>query len=123
MMKMSHALSFLDFICSRFLCAPDNQHVWDNDNDIDIDTIYTIWIYNIRNSLNVKWLTFWKKKTHFIDQKCISWKSAKNLGRALRPFPPPLSSFRQCRKNAFFPQETVHNGGDRDDGDEDGVVY
>ena len=44
MMKMSNALSFLEFTCSRFLCVHDKQNVWDSDNDIDIDTIYTIWI-------------------------------------------------------------------------------
>ena len=52
-------------------------------------------VYNIKNSLKFKLLSFWRKYTPFIDQKCTYEKVTKILGRALPP--PHLDKIQKNR--------------------------
>ena len=60
-----------------------------------------LYIYNLRNSLKLKLLAFWRKQTPFIDQNCTYEKQTKNLGRAL---PPP--HLDKIQINSYFFRET-----------------
>ena len=51
----------------------------------------------LKNSLMFKLLSFWRKYTPFIDQKCTYEKVTKILGRAL---PPP--HLDKIQKNRYF---------------------
>ena len=70
-------------------------------------TLYYYMPYNtlyiqLKNSLKLKLLAFWREQTPFIDRKSTYEKVTKNLGRALPP------SFGQNPKEQqFFSRETV----------------
>ena len=54
-------------------------------------------VYKLKNSLKFKLLSFWRKKTPIIDQKCTYEKVTKNLGRAL-----PLLIWTKSKRTAAF---------------------
>ena len=62
-------------------------------------------IQHKKNSLKFKLLSFWRKYTPFIDQKCTYETVAKNLGRAL---PPP--DLEKIQKNSSFFRDVVPKG-------------